>query len=112
MLSLNDYRHRVTLQKATHYQDAIGEENKRWSDVFSGTIPARVRPLQGRSLFLAQQVHANVSAEITIRYGSIVADLSPENYQFIFNSKIYDILIVTNTDEMNVEFVCLCKVRS
>ena len=108
MISSNDLRHYVRLQKASDGRDGAGSVTKTWTDV--ATIHARIRTLQGKALHNARQIHTDISQEVTIRYDSALSDLCPEEYRFIFKAKYYDILYVINTDEMDVELVCMCKV--
>ena len=101
-------RHRLEVQEATEVQDAHGQATKTWVKVKSRKV--EIKPLAGAELFNAQQVQARVSHEITLRY---YADLTPE-HRFrlatrLRGERIFNILSVRHTDEMNVDTVCACE---
>jgi SPP1 family predicted phage head-tail adaptor len=47
-------------------QDSFGQPNETWNDEI--TARAYIEPLSGRELFAAQQVNAETTTRITIRY--------------------------------------------
>lgn len=57
---------RVTLQTATVTRDAVGGPSESWADTV--TVWARVRPLSGKQIAQAQQVSADVSTAVEIRW--------------------------------------------
>jgi SPP1 family predicted phage head-tail adaptor len=57
---------RVTLQTATLSRDAVGGPVETWVDTV--TVWAKVKPLSGKQIAQAQQVSADVSKAVTIRY--------------------------------------------
>lgn len=57
---------RVTLQTATVTRDAVGGPAEAWADTV--TVWAKVRPLTGKQIAQAQQVSADVSTAVTIRW--------------------------------------------
>lgn len=59
---------RVTLQTATVTRDAVGGPAEAWADTV--TVWAKVRPLTGKQIAQAQQVSADVSTAVTIRWRS------------------------------------------
>ena len=61
-------RHRVAIQDATETRDAHGGVSRAWST--SATVWASVEPLQGRELWLAQQVQAQATVRVRMRYRS------------------------------------------
>jgi len=64
-------RHQVTLQKPVTNQDTYGQDVATWTDV--ATVWAGVEPLKGREFYDAQQVNAELSVRVVIRYRSDVA---------------------------------------
>lgn len=69
-----DLRHRVEVQREVVEPGALGVDVKTWSTL--GTFWARVRPLTGRELILAQQVNATLSHEVTFRNVGGIGSLS------------------------------------
>lgn len=57
---------RVTLQTATLTRDAVGGPVETWADTV--IVWAKVKPLSGKQIAQAQQVSADVSKAVTIRY--------------------------------------------
>lgn len=57
---------RITFLEQTASQNSYGESENTWNEI--ATVWANVKPLQGRELYLAKQVHAEISSKITIRY--------------------------------------------
>jgi SPP1 family predicted phage head-tail adaptor len=61
-----ELRFNVTFQSKSQAQDTFGQPLDDWTDVF--TTRAKIEPLTGRELFAAQQVNAETTTRITIRY--------------------------------------------
>lgn len=59
-------RHEVRLQQVTYTQDSYGEDVETWAD--TETVRALVEPLRGKEYFSAQQVNAELTTKILIRY--------------------------------------------
>jgi SPP1 family predicted phage head-tail adaptor len=57
---------RVTLQTATVTRDAVGGPVETWADTV--TVWAKIRPLTGKQIAQAQQVSADVSTAVTLRW--------------------------------------------
>ena len=90
-----DLDRRITLQRATAVQDAMGEPIKTWSDI------ARVwaKKLESRRMAREAPDAGEARAALRrrtfeIRWSSAVADLSPVD-RLIFEGEPYDILGVT-----------------
>ncbi|MDW7651312.1 MAG: phage head closure protein, partial [Bacillota bacterium] len=78
-------------------------EVEAWVDI--GTVWASIEPLSGREFFAAQQVNAEVSTKITLRYK---AGIKPE-MRVLFAGRVFEILSVINLEEKNIQFVLMCK---
>lgn len=63
MAALN---HRITLQTPSTTENAFGETGTTWADTL--IVWAQVEPLRGREYFAAQQVNAEVTHKVTMRY--------------------------------------------
>ena len=99
------YNRRVSLQSATTISSLTGEPEKTWSTY--ATVWAAIRTLSGRERNAAQQVQATQTHEVTIRYSSEVADVTPKD-RILYGSRIFDIQDVRNIDETNIEIRMLC----
>jgi SPP1 family predicted phage head-tail adaptor len=97
-------RHRVELQKPT--ESTLGSDGlpvvtwstqeRRW---------AEIRPLSARELFAAQQVQAQVTHAVKLRW------TNPLNakYRIKWNTRYFGIESVIDPDERNVEHTLLCR---
>lgn len=103
LLSIGKLRHRVNIQSYTTSKDSFGAEVKVWSDY--ANVSANVEPLSGKELFSAQQLHAETTTMITIRYCEGVNT----SMKILFKGREYDILHVSNKDERNIAMYLLCK---
>jgi SPP1 family predicted phage head-tail adaptor len=66
MIDPGQMRTKLVYQESTPAPDSYGQAVEDWADVF--TVWARVRPLSGREIFYAQQVHAQTTHEVVCRY--------------------------------------------
>lgn len=107
MARVGQLRHKVTLQAVTEAENTFGETIKTLVNLLPD-VYARVEPLQGKELFAAQQVQAEITTRITIRYSVAAGGLTPK-HQVKFGSRQYDILVPINKDERNREIVLMCK---
>lgn len=97
-------RQRVTLQSFTVTgRDAYGEETKSWADV--GTYYAEVVTLSGREAVNAQQLRADASHRVRMRW---VGPILPDQ-QFLWDGRTLHILHVNNVDNRNREYQILCR---
>lgn len=83
-----ELRHRITIQRATETQDAFGAVVQTWSTF--ATLWAGVEALSGREFFAAQQVNAQVSHRIRIRY---LSGVTPK-MRVVFGSRTFNIEVV------------------
>jgi SPP1 family predicted phage head-tail adaptor len=86
-------RKRVELQSVTETTSGLGETSRAWATY--STVWAAIKPLQGRELYYAQQIHSEATTQITIRYSSAVVTKN----RVKFGSRIFQILDVKNIDE-------------
>jgi len=103
MIRAGELRHRVTIQQKSVTRNTLGEEVVTWQDV--ATVWADVQPLSGKEYFDAQQVNAEVTVRIRIRYRTGV---KPE-MRVVFGSRVFDIQAVINVDGRNQELQLMCK---
>ena len=93
----------MTIQKVTISRDSnTGEPSETWSTL--GKAWAEVKPLSGRELFAAQQVEAQVTHQVTMRYRD---DVMPD-MRISHNSRVLNIEIPINVGERGRELQHLC----
>ena len=93
---------RVTLQSATSARDGHGQPIATWTTV--ATVWAAVEPIRGREYFSAQQVSAETTHRVTIRWRSGV---SPQ-WRVVFGDRTFRIESVINPRERNERLELMC----
>lgn len=101
-------RHQVTVERPVRAQDAAGAVTTTWTAV--ATPWAAVEPMRGQERFVAQQVAAEVSHKITLRYESALAGMTPA-WRISFGSRRFDLLAVLDPGERNTVIECLAVER-
>jgi SPP1 family predicted phage head-tail adaptor len=101
-MNAGKYKHRVTIQEYTKVDDGGGGYTEDWVDVT--TVWAKVTPLSGNKLFQAQQINAEISHEVEVRY----RELSHKN-RLMFNNRVLNIESVVDVDEAKRELKATCK---
>ena len=96
-------RHKVIIQENTPSRDGYGAEVESWSDF--ATIWAAIEPIRGREFWESQQINAEVTARITIRYLSVVTPKMRVKY----GTRIFGIISVINPEERNRELQLMVK---
>jgi len=96
-------RHKLEIQENTPTRNAVGEEVDSWTTV--ATVWASIEPLSGVELLNAQQVAAETTVRIGLRYRSGVTAA----HRIKFGARIFDINVVSNVGERNRELQLLCK---
>lgn len=97
-------RHRVTFQTRVTTQDEYGAPADTWTDAFAN-IAASIEPLSGRELLAAQAVQNESQLRVKIRF---VSGIVP-GMRIMFNSRIFNIIHISNIDERNRELHLLCS---
>ncbi len=96
-------RHRVLIQRPQAVQSASGEVTDGWATVAS--TYASVRPITGRERLTADQVQADVTHTIMMRYRG---DFDP-TYRVSFRGRTFHIESVINRDERNRSLELLAR---
>lgn len=96
-------RHRVTIQENVGSENNFGETVDDWQAVT--TRWAAVDPLRGRERFEAQQISAEVSHRVTMRY---FADLTP-TMRLVYDGRVLEIEAVIDVEERGRELELLCR---
>lgn len=97
-----ELRHQVALQSSTMTTNSFGEKITTWSTY--ALAWAAIKPLQGRELANAKQVHEQIDYEIRIRFRESV----DSSHRILFGSRIFEVQAVLNVDERNKELKLLC----
>lgn len=95
---------RITIQSATITQNAIGEAITSWTNF--ATVWASVEPISGREFWAMQQVHAEVTVRIRIRY---LPGLLPKMRILGTGSKVFNIEAIINPADQNAHLELLCS---
>lgn len=101
-----DLRHRIEIQAPGTTQNDYGEILPAWSHFAS--VWAAIEPISGREYFAAQQMQAEVSHRIRIRYISGVVP----TMRILHGLRVFSIESVQNRDERDRELVLLCAERN
>lgn len=97
-------RHRVTIQQLGPVtRDAMGGEIATWNTY--AELYAAVEPLEGRELFSAQQVAAEISHRVRIRYHAGVVP----KMRVLFGSRVFDIQSAMSIEERGRETHLYCR---
>lgn len=96
-------RHRVTLQEQRGAQSETGAVAGRWRSV--ATVYAELKPLAGTEGRGSEQMVAEVTHEVRIRYRR---DVRP-TMRLLYGARVLDVHSVLNTDERNAELVLGCR---
>lgn len=96
-------RHRIELQSWTEKRNDYGEITKIWATYVR--VWASIEPLRGTEALIAQQVSAELSHKVRIRYNSSVTAKD----RIKFGTRIFSINSARNIDEKNIEQELLCK---
>ena len=106
-MSAGTKRKRLTLETFAETPDDFGDATAGTYTKLA-TVWASVQPLRGRELAQFQQVSADVTHRIKMRYRSDLAVLTPKD-RAVLGSRNFDILSVINVREANVEMELMCK---
>ena len=93
---------RTTLQVASIARDDNGQPIETFANV--AEIWAAIEPIRGREYFAAQQVSANTTHRVTIRYR---AGVSVQN-RILFGSRVFRIESVINPQERSERIELMC----
>lgn len=98
-------KHNLTIQQWVETgRSRTGEPTGQWT-VVAAAVPAAIEPLSGSERFAAQQIQAQTTHRITIRYRS---GITPK-MRATWGNRTCRFEAVTNTEEANVELVILAE---
>jgi SPP1 family predicted phage head-tail adaptor len=103
MVEAGRLRHRITFQEATETYNDVGEPVTTWANV--KTVWAEVKPIKGQEYWASQQVNAEVTHRVTVRYMDGLDSLM----RIKFGDRYFSIEPPINPDERDIELQMLCK---
>ncbi len=95
-------RHRLEIQTVTETLNTYGEPTKTWAT--DATRWGAIEPLTGRERFQANQVQAETTHTVRMRYYALSA-----KQRIKHGSRYFYIENVINTDERNIETIAMVK---
>lgn len=98
-----DLRNRIKIQQKSVTRDTFGGETVTWTDVV--TVWAAIEPISGREYYAAQQVQAEASTRIRIRYYAGITT----SMRVLWGTRYFDILSVIDIQERGREIHLMCK---
>ena len=96
-------KRRIEIQSAVTTQDDFGAEIETWKQ--DAVVWARIQPVQGKEFESADQITAEVTHKIMIRY---FAGLSTKQ-RIKYGTRVFDINFVRNVFEDNRWHELLCR---
>ena len=102
-MKIGKLRHRITIQEKVTVPDGYGGVTSTWKDV--ATVWSSVEPLKGRELYAAQQVKAELTHRIRIRY---MSGIKPE-MRIAFDNRSFDIEAIIDPEERHESLELLCS---
>lgn len=95
----------MTLQQPDPSLDSFGQPIRGWSTV--AVVYGAVEPINGKEFFTAQQINAETTTRIRIRYGSEIASIS-EDWRVVFDGRNYNIKAIIMPSEIQREIILMC----
>ena len=103
-MRIGPLRHRLAIQNAAASQDEYGDDSDRTFST-DETVWGSVEPLNGRELLNAQQVQAETTHRIRIRYTTNAVSES----RILFENRTFEIVSLINRKEKKCMLEILCK---
>jgi SPP1 family predicted phage head-tail adaptor len=108
-MNIGRMRQRVTLQTLVETTDSYGQRIESW--VTQGSYWAFLKSLSGREAVNAQQVKADVTHFLQMRYlGSLLATPGAlPSMRILFNGRVFNLSWINNVDERNKTYEILAQ---
>lgn len=104
------YRHILTFEEHSSYQNADGFWIEDWVDSELGTTYAQIRNIRGNEFIMAGANQVKVTARVNMRYRKDVVDKYYElgsKLRLKFGNRIFEIIYINNLEERNTELELL-----
>lgn len=82
----NEYKHRITFERATVTVDEYGQPTRTWAAVESN-IPAKLEIKSANRVWIADQENAELEYVFTVRYRTVYNDI----YRIRYSGELYTI---------------------
>ena len=104
MIRAGELRHKIVIQQNTPTtRDSMNVEVDSWADF--ATVWASIEPIRGKEFWDSQQVNAEITGKIKIRYLAGVISKMRVKYE----TRIFEIISVINPGEKNSELQLMVK---
>jgi len=102
-------RHKIMIEKKYKERSPTGAEIVIWTT--DTPAWASIKPLRGNEYYQSEQIRANVTHNIEIRYTTLSAStkISPGYCRLNWNDRIFTIENIINVDERNIKLLLMCK---
>lgn len=101
-MDIGSLQHQITIERPAETRGQMGSQKKAWAPICQTW--ARLQPLSGRALEVAQALHAEVTVKITIRHRADVDSTCRVSYR----GQTYVVQYVLNPEEQNRELQLYC----
>lgn len=108
MINSGDLKHRVTIQKRTMTSNGFGGWVETWTDIC--TVWGNYNPLSGRELLAQQQVNAQITVDVQIRYREDILPLAVPIRRIVYKGINHNVLGCIDVDNAHVELRLQCEV--
>jgi SPP1 family predicted phage head-tail adaptor len=100
-------RHRVKIQKNNGTAGDYGEQSDNWQTVAEpdGVVWASVSPLSGRELLLAQQVNAEATIRVSMRYWKGLTT----DHHILHGTRELAIVSIVDRDDRHRDLELMCR---
>lgn len=98
-------RHLITVQEAVETTNSVGEVAETWTEL--DQVWAAIEPISGREFQAVQQIAAETTHKVTIRFLEGVT----AKHRVLFGSRVFDILAVRDVEELGRFMDLLCRER-
>lgn len=102
-MNIGKLRHRIIIQTQRNRPSGYGAVAPEWGDLH--TVWAEVKPISGRELISASQIHAEATAQIWLRY---LPNLD-HTMRVKFGDRLFEIVAIQNWRELNRSLLLHCK---
>lgn len=102
-MNIGKLRHRIIIQTQRNRPSGYGAVAPEWGDLH--TVWAEVKPISGRELISASQIHAEATAQIWLRYLPNI----DHTMRVKFGDRLFEIVAIQNWRELNRSLLLHCK---
>lgn len=102
-MNIGKLRHRIVIQAQRNRQSEYGAVVAEWHNLHS--VWAEVKPISGRELFAASQIHSEATIQIWLRY---IPDID-YTMRIKFGGRLFEIVSIQNWRELNRSILLHCK---